>query len=300
MLRIDAHHHLWTYDPEEYGWLEGDLAMLRRNFLQVDLMAAMQQAGVSGTVAVQARQTVQETDWLLRLAADDPLVLGVVGWLPLRDSNLGALLERYRAKRALKGLRHVVQDEAPGFMDERAFNAGVALLKGCGMAYDILILADQLEEATRLVDRHPNQTFVLDHLAKPRIAKGEMQPWTKRIRELARRDNVVCKVSGMVTEADPKQWSPAQLKPYFDIVLDCFTPSRVMAASDWPVLCAGCTPKRWWDVLEGWVGDLSLDEQADVMGKTAIRTYGLRVPNSVPHPLGEQAIPHLQPKSQSY
>lgn len=278
MLRIDAHHHLWTYNSAEYGWLDGDLTMLRRNFLPADLMAAMRQAKVSGTVAVQARQTLEETDWLLKVAADESLILGVVGWLPLRDADFGFVLERYSARRALKGLRHVVQAEAPGFMDDSAFNAGVALLEGCGLTYDLLIVADQLEEATRCVDRHPNQTFVLDHIAKPRIAVGEMQPWAKLIRELARRDNVVCKVSGMVTEADPKQWSADQLKPYFDTVLECFTPKRLMAASDWPVVCAGCTLERWWALLERWVRDLSAEEKAAVMGQTAIRIYGLEAP----------------------
>ena len=275
MERVDAHHHLWHFNSAEYGWLDGDLAMLRRDFLAEDLERATQSAGVNGAVAVQARQTVEETDWLLEQAAATPVILGVVGWLPISDPNFPALLDPYAGQDLLKGLRHVLQSEAPGFMEDRAFHNGLDALRGSGLVYDILIFEQQLEEATRFVDRHPDQSFVLDHLGKPRIAAGELQPWADWIRELARRENVVCKVSGMITEADPKRWSADQLKPYFDTVLECFTPARLMAGTDWPVLCAGCTYPGWWAVLSEWTAALSLEEQAEILGGTAIRTYGL-------------------------
>lgn len=282
MICVDAHHHFWHFNSTEYGWLDGDLAVLRRDFLPEDLVSETQKAGVSGTVAVQARQSMEETDRLLQLAATNPLLLGVVGWLPLRDRDFPAVLERYREQAplagTLRGLRHVVQAEAPGFLDDPAFNAGIDALRGSGLVYDILILERQLEEATRFVDRHPDQMFVLDHMGKPRIAAGELQPWAGRIRKLARRENVVCKLSGMVTEADPKCWSADQLKPYFETVLECFTPARLMAGTDWPVLCAGCSYERWWSLLREWLDALSVDEQADVLGRTTVRTYRLQVP----------------------
>jgi L-fuconolactonase len=280
MLRIDAHHHLWQYNPSEYGWLNGDLAILRRNFLPVDLEPELHQANVAGTVVVQARQTMEETDWLISLAKTTPFMLGVIGWLPLREPNFPAVLNHYSEHSILKGLRHVVQDEPAGFMDDPAFNNGIRTLRDTGWVYDLLIAQHQLEEATRFVDRHPHQPFVLDHLAKPCIAAREFQPWTNQIRELARRENVVCKLSGMVTEADPQCWSADLLRPYFDVVLECFTPARLMAATDWPVLCAGCPLQRWWELLAQWVSPLSADEQADVMGCAAIRTYGLTPPSA--------------------
>ena len=275
MYRVDAQHHLWRCNSSEYEWLEGDLAMFRRDFVPEDLAHATQGTGVSGTVAVQSRQSVQETAWLLQLAESTPLILGVVGWLPLCAPDFPSFLGDYCI---LKGLRHVVQAEAQGFLDDVAFNSGIRTLQGTGLAYDLLIFKRQLQETTRFVDRHPKQVFVLDHIAKPRVAAAELRPWAESIRQLAERENVFCKISGMVTEADPKQWTPAQLKPYFDTVLEAFIPARPMAGSDWPVLCAGCTYHRWWTVLAQWVDPLSQDEQADILGCTAIRAYHLDAP----------------------
>jgi L-fuconolactonase len=256
MLRVDAHHHLWEYTAAEYDWLDDDLAMLRRNFMPADLVPEMQLAGVTGTVAVQARQTVEETDWLLEPAVHSPLILGVVDWLPLRD---------------------------PYFP---SFNDGIDALRCADLVYDILIFERQLEEAICFIDRDPHQAFVLDHIAKPLIAAGGLKPWAHRVRELARRPNIVCKVSGMVTETDPKYWSADQLKPYFDTVLECFTPARLMAGSDWPVLCAGCTYPHWWKVLSDRVIVVSAEEQAEILGRTAAKTYGLiPLPKSQPQDL---------------
>jgi L-fuconolactonase len=277
MLRIDAHHHLWQYNVAEYGWLEGDFEPLRRDFVVEDLIKEAGRANVVGAVAVQARQSIEETDWLLKIAELTPLLLGVVGWLPLREPLFPALLECYREQPLLKGLRHVLQGERPGFMDDPAFLSGITALAGSGLVYDILILERQLEEAIRLVDRFPNQIFVLDHIGKPRIAAGELHRWANQIRELARRKNVFCKLSGMVTEADPQRWTPAELKPFFDIALEAFTPCRLMAGTDWPVLLAGCTYERWWALLSEWIGPLSSNEQALILGLTAAETYRLTI-----------------------
>ena len=281
-MRVDAHHHLWRYTPEEYGWIDDTMQALRRDFMPEDLEREALAAGVEATVAVQARQTVAETAWLLQLAAQNELIRGVVGWLPIAADDFPSALERFDAGPLLKGLRHVVQGEPAGFLDGAEFNRGIAALRGTGLVYDVLIFAGQLAEATRFVDRHPQQQFVLDHIAKPEIAAGELEIWSKGIRELARRENVVCKVSGMVTEADWSQWSPASLKPYFDTVLEAFGPARLMAGSDWPVLTVACTYPRWWQTIAEWIAPLSATEREEIESGTAIRTYKLQVGEEAP------------------
>jgi L-fuconolactonase len=280
MRRIDTHHHLWRYTPEEYGWIDESLLPLRRNFLLSDLRRELAAAGVDGSIAVQARQSVEETDWLLRLAEQDGSLLGVVGWLPLADPRFSDLLEKYRRHTRLKGLRHVVQAEPAGFLDGEAFNRGIGALQGSGLVYDLLIARQQLAECTRFVDRHPDQVFVLDHLAKPAIAGGEIDAWRAGIIALAQRPHVSCKVSGMVTEADPSSWTKPdsmslQLFPYFEVALDAFGPDRLMIGSDWPVLTVVCGYAQWWATVEAWMTALSQDEKTAILGKTAERVYGL-------------------------
>jgi len=281
-MRVDAHHHLWRYTPEEYGWIDDTMQVLRRDFLPEELEREAVAAGVQATVAVQARQTVAETAWLLQLAAQSELIRGVVGWLPIAADDFPSALERFDAGPLLKGLRHVVQGEPAGFLDGAEFNRGIAALRNTGLVYDVLIFARQLAETTRFVDRHPQQVFVLDHIAKPEIAAGEISQWSKDIRELARRENVVCKLSGMVTEADWSQWSPASLKPYFDTVLEAFGPARLMAGSDWPVLTVACTYPQWWQTIAEWMTPLSAAEREAIESGTAIRTYNLQFGEEAP------------------
>jgi L-fuconolactonase len=274
-LRVDAHHHLWHYTPAEYGWIDGSMQPLQRDFLPPDLDAVCRASGVDATIAVQARQTVEETRWLLSLAAQSPLIQGVVGWADIAADDFAGTQPALAANPLLKGLRHVVQAEPDGFLDRPEFNRGIAALQGTGLVYDILILARQLPEAIRFVDRHPEQSFVLDHIAKPAIAAGEIEPWATQIREFARRPHVACKLSGMVTEAAWQTWTPASLQPYFDTVLEAFGPGRVMAGSDWPVLTVACSYAQWWQVLEGWLAPLTAEERAQIEGLTATRVYGL-------------------------
>ncbi len=276
MVRIDAHHHLWRFTAEEFGWIGDDSSSLRRDFLLDDLRRVLGSAGVNGTIAVQARQSLAETRWLLQLAAADSPILGVVGWLPISAEDFPAMLSEFAASPRLKGLRHVVQAESAGFLDGADFNRGMRALAGTGLIYDILIFALQLAEATRFVDRHPEQSFVLDHIAKPEIRNGEIRRWSAAIREMARRPNVCCKISGMVTEADPAHWTRAQLSPYFDVVLEAFGPERLMIGSDWPVLTVGCSYSQWWQTVESWIVSLSEVEQAKILGGTATRVYQLQ------------------------
>ena len=274
-MRIDAHHHLWRYTPEEYGWIDETLHRLRRDFLVEELADEAADASVRATVAVQARQSLQETEWLLDVSRHHPLIAGVVGWAPIADDEFSALLEALKANPLLKGLRHIVQAEPDGFLHGSGFNRVIAAMRDTGLVYDLLVYARQLDQAIRFVDRHPQQIFVLDHIAKPEIANDCYESWASSLRELARRENVICKLSGMVTEADWKRWTPDALQPYFDTVLDAFSPARIMVGSDWPVLTVATSYARWWQVVESWIAPLSENERAQMESGTAQRIYRL-------------------------
>ena len=274
-MRVDAHQHFWRYTPEEYGWLDGPLAALRRDFQPADLAPLLTAAGVEGTVAVQARQSLEETSWLLDLAATQPFIRGVVGWVPLATRDVGRVLDTFAAKSLLKGVRHVVQGQPPGFLDALAFNTGLREVTARGLTYDILIFANQLEEAIRLVDRHPQQAFVLDHIAKPVVQGPPPAAWCRQLRELARRENVCCKFSGVVTEVPDFSWTPGLLSPYFEETLAAFGPPRLMFGSDWPVCLAATDYVRWHGFVASCTSPLSLPEQAAVLGGTAARFYHL-------------------------
>lgn len=273
---IDAHHHLWKYSRDEYPWMLEGMESIRRDFLIPELREAVQEAGISGTVVVQARQTLEETQWLLGLANDSDLIRGVVGWVPLVDPDLSQHLESLAPHPKLKGVRHVLHDEIDEiYMLRDDFNRGISLLERFGLRYDILIFEHHLRQTIQFVDRHPNQAFIVDHIAKPRIRDDIRAPWSSLIAELARRENVYCKLSGMVTEADWKKWSKSDLKPYFDTVLDAFGPKRLMFGSDWPVVLVACSYKRWADIVRSWISPLSEAEQRSIMKDSAIAAYSL-------------------------
>jgi len=273
--KIDAHHHLWKYSAEEYGWIDETMAELRRDFLPADLTAAMREAGVDGAIAVQARQTLEETNWLLDLADRNEAICGVVGWAPIAEEDFEAVLGQLRSRPKLKGLRHIVQGEPDGYLLREDFNRGIRALGRSGLAYDVLIYERQLAEAIEFVDGHPSQKFVLDHVAKPRIREGVLEPWSRQMRELARRENVVCKLSGMVTEADWKRWSLEGLRPYLDVAVEAFGPQRLMAGSDWPVCLVACGYAQWFGALEEYFAGFSAQEREAVFGGNAARMYGV-------------------------
>jgi L-fuconolactonase len=272
---IDAHHHLWRYSASEYGWIDDGMAVLRRDFLPVDLGIEVAKANVDGTVTVQARQTLEETGWLLELARSYETIRGVVGWAPIAASDFESSMEMLRADPKLVGLRHVVQAEPKGFLDGADFNRGIRAMQNTGLVYDLLIVDGQLEEAIRFVDRHPRQTFVLDHIAKPKIAAAEIEPWRTRIRELGKRSNVSCKLSGMVTEDSWSEWSIESLRPYLETVVEAFGPDRLMAGSDWPVCLVATSYSRWWQLLRDYFAGFTDDECADIFGTTAVKIYNL-------------------------
>jgi L-fuconolactonase len=272
---IDAHHHLWRYSANEFGWIDDGMAMLRRDFLPEDLIVELSKAKVDGVVTVQARQTLEETRWLLEVARSSSAMLGVVGWAPLAAADFESTLNRLVGEPKLVGFRHVVQAEPDGFLDAVDFNRGIRAMRGSGLVYDVLIFERQLEEAIRFVDRHPQQVFVLDHVAKPKIASGELEPWRSRIRELSKRSNVACKISGMVTEDSWSRWSIESLLPYLDVAVEAFGPERLMAGSDWPVCLVATEYGRWWRVLRDYFADCSEAERTQIFGATATKTYGL-------------------------
>src|SRR5688500_9589485 len=276
MMRIDSHHHFWRYDPIEYDWIDDDMRVLRRDFLPNDLRPLLKETGIDGVISVQARQTVDETRWLIELARDHDFVRGVVGWLPLAGGDVERELDQFSENRKLVAVRHVVQAERDDqFILRDDFNRGVAALERYQLRYDILIFERHLPQTTTFVDRHARQVFVLDHVAKPKIKAGEIEPWRTHIRELARRPNVYCKISGMVTEADSKTWTPEQLRPYFEVVLESFGSRRLMFGSDWPVCLVGASYALWHQTVADWTAELSPDERELIFGATAIEAYDL-------------------------
>ncbi len=274
-MRIDAHQHFWQYNPDEYGWIDESMAILRRDFLPHDLRPELQHAGFDGCITVQARQTVGETRWLLQLAADSPFILGVIGWVDLRSQDTRSQLREFAGNPKLLGVRHIVQSEPDGFLLRADFLRGIAQLEEFGLTYDILIYPRHLPAAAELVERFPRQRFVLDHLAKPSIKTGEITSWQSRIRKLAQFPNVFCKLSGMVTETDWKNWTRAQLKPYLDTVFHAFGPDRLMIGSDWPVCTVAAPYREVMNVVTDYLADYPDTARDAVLGGNAQKLWRL-------------------------
>lgn len=274
--RIDAHHHLWRYSPQEYGWIDEEMTVLRRDFLPQDLLREIAAAGIDGTVAVQARQMMEETRWLLQMADECDAIRGVVGWAPIAGEDFPGVMEEFEHRPKLKGLRHIIQGEKDeNYILREDFNSGIRTLLGSGLVYDILIYERQLPQTINFVDEHPEQVFVLDHVAKPLIREGVLEPWASRMRELGWRENVWCKLSGMVTEANWSKWTPETLRPYLDVAVEAFGAERLMAGSDWPVCLVASGYGQWFELLRKYFAGFSEAEQAAVFGGTATAVYGL-------------------------
>lgn len=273
---IDTHHHFWKYTEKEYGWINDNMKVIRRDFLPADLLKEIKAAGVDGAISVQARQTVQESDDLLAMAEKNDFLKGVVGWVDLRSKAVDKDLERLAKHKKFKGVRHVVQDEPDdNFILGAAFNEGIKKLLKYDLRYDILIFEKHLKQSIKFVDQHPKQVFILDHIAKPRIKDRILSPWRENMMELAKRPNVYCKISGMVTEADWKKWSAADLAPYFDTTLQAFGPKRLMLGSDWPVMLVAGNYKQWVDLVKQVIHRYSAAEQERILYKNAVEAYKL-------------------------
>lgn len=275
-MKIDAHQHFWHYTPRTHGWIDDSMAALKRDFLPDDLAPLLRDAGFDGSIAVQAEQSLDETRWLLSLADAHPFIRGVVGWVDLQSPGVGSQLAALAGHPRLRGIRHVVQDEPEErFMLRTEFVRGVRALAQFGLTYDVLIYPHQIPAAIELTRMLPEQPFVIDHIAKPRIRDGEIVAWSRGIAALARGKNVFCKLSGMVTEAGWSRWTPDDLRPYMDVVFDWFPPDRIMLGSDWPVCTLAASYDRVIDVVARYIEHLPPAAQAAILGETATAFYAL-------------------------
>ncbi len=275
-MRIDAHQHFWKFSEAEYGWMKPEWP-IRRDLLPGDLVPLLAKAGLDGSVAVQARQTVEESRWLLELADHHSIIKGVVGWVDLRSDKVEEQLARFAVHPKFVGVRHVVQDEPDdNFMLRPEFVRGIGKLRQFKLRYDLLIFTKQLPAAIELVEKFPEQPFVLDHIAKPLIKDGVISPWREQIRELAKMPNVTCKVSAMITEADWAKWKPAEFKPYLDVVFEAFGEDRVMYGSDWPVCLLAGSYERVFGLVDDYGMQLSASARVKFFGSNAASFYGLK------------------------
>jgi L-fuconolactonase len=275
-MHLDSHQHFWRYEPSRYPWISDAMPALRRDYLPDELAPLLRASGFDATVAVQARQDVEETEWLLALADRHAFVAGVVGWLDLCSTALPAQLERFAAHAKLVGVRHIVHDEPDDrFMLRPEFRRGIARLREHGLAYDLLLFPRHLEVALALVDEFPSQAFVLDHIAKPPIRDRLVSPWKQDLKRLAERPNVFCKLSGMVTEARWNEWRPEDFRPYLDVVVEAFGPERLMIGSDWPVCTLAGDYAATMRVVTDYVAALASAERAGILGGNCARFYGI-------------------------
>lgn len=275
-MKIDAHQHFWQYTPANHNWITAEMAVLQRDYLPEHLQPELQKAGFAGCVAVQAAQTEAETEFLLRLAAAHPFIKGVVGWVDLRAAHAADRLAYFAQNPLFKGVRHIVQSEPDdNFLLQPDFLRGIFLLQSLNLTYDILIYPRHLPVTTTFVARFPNQKFVLDHLAKPFIKAGRLQPWASDLKKLARYPQVYGKLSGLVTEADWQHWQPTDLIPYLETALEAFGPDRLLIGSDWPVCCLAAAYQPVMQAVQEYITSLSLAEQANILGYNAVRFYNL-------------------------
>jgi L-fuconolactonase len=273
-MRIDAHQHFWIYNPHDYAWIDDSMAALRRNFLPADLKPELELTGFHGSIAVQARQTLEETRWLLELASSAPYICGVVGWVDLRSPDVRSQLDAFARNPKLVGIRHIVQSEPDDrFLLRPDFLRGISALAEFDLAYDILIYPKHLPVAAEFVSRFPSQRFVLDHLAKPPIKAGEVDSWARGLQELSAFPNVFCKLSGLVTEADWIHWKPEHFKPYLDTAFACFGPERLMIGSDWPVCTVAASYADALDIVRNYLSQHPPQVREAVLGGNAARFW---------------------------
>ncbi len=270
-MRLDSHQHFWHYSPTEHTWMTDQMQALKQDFLPYDLKPLLDAIQFDGSIAVQARQTLEETRWLLELAEQYPFIKGVVGWVDLRSDRLTEQLQRFAQHPKLVGVRHVVHDEPDDdFMLRPDFRRGIAQLLDFNLTYDLLLFPKHLKVAAQLVQEFPQQPFVLDHIAKPKIAEQLLSPWKEDLHQLATFPNVFCKLSGMVTETNWKQWRPVDFHPYLDVVFEAFGASRLMIGSDWPV----CTVSAEYAPMMKIVMDyVPKESQNAILGDNCARFY---------------------------
>ncbi|MHB8521190.1 MAG: amidohydrolase family protein [Limisphaerales bacterium] len=275
-MNLDAHQHFWNYDAKHYPWITDELKRLRHDFRPEDLARELAATGLDGSIAVQARQTAEESRWLLALADRHPVIRGVVGWVDLRAETVEESLAELARHPRLVGVRHVVQDEPDDeFMLRPDFLRGIGKLKQFQLAYDLLLFPKHLPVAVKVVEQFPDQKFVLDHMAKPFIKTGTLSPWDEHVRELARHSNVWCKVSGLVTEARRGQWTQTDFRPYLDVVFAAFGEDRLMFGSDWPVCLLSAGYAEVHGLVQDYLQSFPEGVRGKIFGENAARFYGI-------------------------
>lgn len=272
---IDAHQHFWNYDPTAHAWITKEMEVIRRDFLPAHLKPILERNGFEGCVAVQAEQSEEETDFLIKQSREHPFIKGVVGWVNLRAQNLTSRLEYYSSHPEVKGFRHIVQAEPKGFLLQTPFIDGVRQLGHFNLTYDLLIYHHQLEEALTFVHKLRNVRMMVDHIAKPSIRTGEKTHWELNLAAMATFENVYCKLSGMVTEASWKTWKYEDIEPFMDEVFEAFGPSRIVYGSDWPVCLLAGKYEQQFGVVKQYISRLSESEKAMVLGANAKTFYNL-------------------------
>jgi len=278
-MKIDAHQHFWKYNPSDYVWIDSRMESLKKDYLPEDLSPHLSQLGIQGTIAVQARQMEVETNFLLQLAEQNQWILGVVGWVDFEGPDLEQRIERFAQHPRLKGFRELIHDMPdPNYAISEVHLGAIKLLEKYNLAYDLLLRPGHIPAAIDLVDKFPNQRFILDHIAKPEIRSGSKEPWQSRVKELAKRPNVYCKLSGLVTEADWTNWTREIVYPYLDICLGAFGPQRLMVGSDWPVCTLAGTYKEVMSLTLGYLESLSASEQQRVFSETCLEAYKITYP----------------------
>ena len=272
-MKIDAHNHFWKYDPVRDAWIGEGMEAIKRDFFPEDFAPVLAENGMDGCIAVQADQSENETQFLLDLANDHDFIKGVVGWIDLQADDIDSRLEKFESLHLLKGFRHIAQAEANDFLVSDKFLKGIASLSKTDFTYDILVFPPQLSAAVELVNRFPQQAFVLDHIAKPYIKKGAIDIWKKHIEKLATYEHVYCKLSGLVTEANWTNWAPEDFIPYLDVVVESFGIDRIMFGSDYPVCLIAASYGEVLGIIEGYFDSFSAGEKEKIFGKNATHFY---------------------------
>ena len=277
-MKIDSHQHYWHFNTADYGWMGENMSVIKRDFLPADLLPELKSIGFDGSVAVQARQSLEETNWLLQLADEHPHIKGVVGWVDLQSEQAEAQIAAFAKHPKAVGVRHVIHDEEDiDFILRPAFIRGIKLLEKYNLTYDILIFPKHLTNTIEFVKQFSEQQiFVVDHIAKPLIKDDIVSPWKEDIAALAQFPNVYCKVSGMVTEADWNTWTPENIRPYLDIVVEAFGSERILIGSDWPVCLVAGKYSEVMQVVIDYISIFTEKEQALILGGNAAKAY--RIP----------------------
>ena len=274
-MKIDSHQHYWHFNTADYGWMGENMSVIKRDFLPTDLLPELKSIDFDGSVAVQARQSFEETNWLLQLADEHPHIKGVVGWLDLQSEQAEEQIAAFAKHPKAVGVRHVIHDEEDlDFMLRPAFIRGVQLLEKYDLAYDILIFPTHLANTIEFVKQFSDkQIFVIDHIAKPLIKDGIVSPWKEDIAALAKFPNVYCKLSGMVTEADWNTWKPENIRPYLDVIMEAFGTERILIGSDWPVCLVAGKYSEVMQVVTDYISTFTEKEQALMLGENAAKAY---------------------------